>query len=287
MFRHCRDERRFQGWYLATTLGTGVVQSIALIAALWYSRDGLQPPDRMDLSVVIPVFNEAENIEALFVEVKQALTGRFAFEVVFIDDGSKDATVECLTTLSGTHPELRIVRHAVNCGQSAATLSGVRAARAAWIATLDGDGQNDPKDIPALFERARQGASQQPPIAMIAGHRTRRKDTWRKRMASRIANAVRARLLHDGTPDTGCGLKVFRRDVFLELPYFDHIHRFLPALVRRAGYGVESVSVSHRPRRAGTSKYGVIDRLLVGIPDLLGVMWLNRRARRPMIADER
>jgi dolichol-phosphate mannosyltransferase len=257
------------------------------MAALWYSRDGLQPPDHMDLSVVIPVFNEAENIEALFVEVKQALTGRFAFEVVFIDDGSKDATVERLTTLSATHPELRIVRHAVNCGQSAATLSGVRAARAAWIATLDGDGQNDPKDIPALFERARQGASQQPPIAMIAGHRTRRKDTWRKRMASRIANAIRARLLHDGTPDTGCGLKVFRRDVFLELPYFDHIHRFLPALVRRAGYGVESMSVSHRPRRAGTSKYGVIDRLLVGIPDLLGVMWLNRRARRPMIAGER
>lgn len=252
-----------------------------------YSRVGSSHPDPMDLSVVIPVYNEAENIEALFLEVKQALAGRFGFEVVFVDDGSTDATVERLTALAALHPELRVVRHTVNCGQSAAILSGVRAAQAAWIATLDGDGQNDPADIPSLVARAREGANETPPLAMVAGHRRRRQDTWRKRMASRIANAVRGRLLKDGTPDTGCGLKVFRRDVFLELPYFDHMHRFLPALVRRAGFGVESMSVAHRPRRAGMSKYGVLDRLAVGIPDLLGVMWLNRRARRPQRSDAR
>lgn len=240
----------------------------------------------MDLSVVIPVYNEAENIEALFTETKQALTGRFAFEVVFVDDGSADATVARLVALRAANPELRIVCHAANCGQSAAVLSGVRAAQAPWIATLDGDGQNDPADIPSLFEHAKAGAGQRPPLAMIAGHRRQRRDTWRKRMASRLANAVRARLLKDDTPDTGCGLKVFRRDVFLELPAFDHMHRFLPALVRRAGYAVESVSVAHRPRRAGTSKYGVLDRLAVGIPDLMGVMWLRRRPLRPHVVEK-
>jgi len=240
----------------------------------------------MDISVVIPVYNEAENIEALFIEVEQALAGRLAFEVVFVDDGSTDATVARLQALRAEHPELRIIRHAGNCGQSAAILSGLRAAAAPWVATLDGDGQNDPADIPRLFEIARAGASADPPLAMVAGHRLRRQDTWRKRAASRIANAVRVRLLKDGTPDTGCGLKVFRRDVFLMLPYFDHMHRFLPALVRRAGFAVESAPVAHRPRRAGYSKYGVLDRLMVGILDLLGVMWLNRRARRPRLLDQ-
>jgi len=240
----------------------------------------------MDLSVVIPVYNEAENIETLFAETKQALAGRFAFEVMFVDDGSADATVARLMALRAANPELRVVRHAANCGQSAAVLSGVRAARATWIATLDGDGQNDPADIPGLFQRALAGAGQRPPLAMIAGHRRQRRDTWRKRIASRLANAVRARLLRDETPDTGCGLKVFRRDVFLDLPAFDHMHRFLPALVRRAGYAVESAAVAHRPRRAGTSKYGVLDRLAVGIPDLMGVMWLRRRPLRPDVIEE-
>jgi dolichol-phosphate mannosyltransferase len=170
------------------------------------------------------------------------------------------------------------------CGQSAAIRSGVKAARGAWIATLDGDGQNDPADIPALWRIAQDSPAT--PRLLIAGHRSRRQDSPSKRRASRIANAVRRRLLHDDTPDTGCGLKLFRRDLFLDLPYFDHMHRFLPALVLREGGVVRSVPVNHRPRERGVSKYGVFDRLAVGITDLIGVMWLRRRASRPVPVEE-
>jgi len=235
----------------------------------------------MELSVVIPVKNEAGNIAPLVAEIGTALNGRTTYEIVYVDDGSTDASVAEINHLQKVLPQLRLVRHASSCGQSAAVRTGVRAARGDWIATLDGDGQNDPGDIPALLNLAR-AAPAMPPL-LIAGHRTQRKDTWSKRTASLAANAIRRRLLHDDTPDTGCGLKLFPRSLFLDLPYFDHMHRFLPALVLRAGGIVRSAPVNHRSRQRGVSKYGNLDRLLVGISDLLGVMWLYRRSSRPQI----
>jgi dolichol-phosphate mannosyltransferase len=237
----------------------------------------------MDLSVVIPVKNEAGNIAPLVAEIVAALDGRAAYEIIYVDDGSGDSTEAEIRRLQATLPQLRLVRHARSCGQSAAIRSGVKAARGRWIATLDGDGQNDPADIPTLWRLAQAGP-ETPPL-MIAGHRARRQDSWSKRQASRIANAVRRRLLHDDTPDTGCGLKLFPRALFLDLPYFDHMHRFLPALVLRDGGIVRSVPVNHRPRRRGASKYGVLDRLGVGIADLVGVMWLRRRCARPLLVE--
>ena len=233
----------------------------------------------MDLSIVIPVKNEADNIAPLVAEIRAALAGLIGYEILYVDDGSDDATACEISRLAGTAPEVRLLRHTRNYGQSAAISTGVRAARGAWIATLDGDGQNDPADIPKMWRLARQ-ASPSPPL-LITGYRQKRRDNWPKRAASRIANAIRARCLGDRTPDTGCGLKLFPRSLFLELPYFDHMHRFLPALVLREGGTVFSVPVNHRPRHKGVSKYGVFDRLGVGIVDLLGVMWLQRRAPRP------
>jgi glycosyltransferase involved in cell wall biosynthesis len=233
----------------------------------------------MDLSVVIPVKNEADNVAPLVGEIRAALEGLIEYEILYVDDGSDDATASEISRLAGTIPQVRLLRHSQNYGQSAAISTGVHAARGAWIATLDGDGQNDPADLPAMWRLARQ-ASPSPPL-LIAGYRERRRDSWSKRAASRIANAIRARLLGDRTPDTGCGLKLFPRSLFLDLPYFDHMHRFLPALVLREGGRVLSVPVNHRPRHKGKSKYGVFDRLGVGIIDLLGVMWLQRRAPRP------
>ena len=238
---------------------------------------------RMDLSVVIPVKNEAPNIAPLVAEICAALDGLLAYEILYVDDGSGDGTAEEVRRLAATSRQLRLVRHARSCGQSAAVRSGVKAARAAWIATLDGDGQNDPADIPKLWQIAR-AAPAAPPL-LLAGNRARRQDSRLKRAASRIANGVRRRLLGDDTPDTGCGLKLFPRALFLDLPYFDHMHRFLPALVLREGGEVRSVAVNHRPRRKGVSNYGVLDRLGVGIVDLFGVMWLQRRARRPEIVE--
>lgn len=232
----------------------------------------------MDLSIVIPVRNEAENIEPLVGEIITALDGATSYEVIYVDDGSSDGTAAEIARLAVKLPQLRLLRHVRSCGQSAAILTGARAARSAWIATLDGDGQNDPADIPQLWRFARAAPST-PPL-LVAGHRQQRQDSWSKRMASRIANRVRARLLEDATPDTGCGLKLFRRDLFLDLPAFDHMHRFLPALVLRAGGTVRSVPVNHRPRRGGASKYGILDRLGVGIVDLFGVWWLQRRVTR-------
>jgi dolichol-phosphate mannosyltransferase len=239
----------------------------------------------MDLSVVIPVKNEAGNIVPLFEEIRATLEGIIDYEVLFIDDGSQDDTAAEVLALAGIRPQLRLLRHDVSYGQSAAIRTGVRAARGVWIATLDGDGQNDPADIPDLWCIGRSNSLSE--RVLIAGYREKRQDAWLKRWASRIANATRRRLLGDDTPDTGCGLKLFARSLFLELPYFDHMHRFLPALVLREGGNVVSVRVNHRPRRSGVSKYGVLDRLGVGIIDLFGVMWLQRRAARPHLLDER
>ena len=238
----------------------------------------------MDLAVVIPVRNEADNIAPLVGELRAVLDGLVEYEILYVDDGSTDATVAEISRIAAQVPRPRLLRHMRNCGQSAAIRTGVKAAHSAWIATLDGDGQNDPADIPVMWRLVRQ-APAQPPL-MIAGHRTQRRDHWSKRVASRVANEVRARLLGDHTPDTGCSLKLFPRSLFLDLPYFDHMHRFLPALVLREGGTVHSVPVNHRPRRCGRSKYGVLDRLGVGIVDLFGVMWLNRRASHPALLDE-
>jgi dolichol-phosphate mannosyltransferase len=236
----------------------------------------------MELSVVIPVYNEADNIAPLVAEIRAALDGKLAYEIVYADDASGDGTAAALETLASGGAPLRVVRHRARCGQSAAIRSGVKAARAPWIATLDGDGQNDPADIPSLWAlRTRHDG----PV-MIAGQRTKRRDSWSKRISSRWANAVRRRLLKDDTPDTGCGLKLFERALFLELPYFDHMHRFLAALMIRQGVRVVSVPVNHRPRLRGASKYGFWDRLWVGIADLLGVMWLQRRASIPRLEGE-
>ncbi|HUC71843.1 MAG TPA: glycosyltransferase family 2 protein [Stellaceae bacterium] len=238
----------------------------------------------MDLSVVIPVKNEAENIAPLVAEITAALDGLTPYEIIYVDDGSSDGTATEIMRLAVSAPQLRLVRHTRSCGQSAAILSGVTAARGAWIATLDGDGQNDPADIPRLWRLAHAAPMTIP--LLVAGCREKRQDTWSKRTASRLANAVRSRLLGDATPDTGCGLKLFPRALFLDLPAFDHMHRFLPALVLRAAGTVRSVPVNHRPRRRGVSKYGVFDRLGVGIVDLFGVWWLQRRVARPNPASE-
>ena len=233
---------------------------------------------RLALSVVIPVHDEAGNIGTLIDEVGVVLAGLPGpAEVVVVDDGSTDDTPQVLARAASVRRNLVVLRHAANRGQSAALLSGVRAARAPWIATLDGDGQNDPSDLVRLLDA--RGPAADARGLMIAGHRRRRQDSVMKRVSSRIANWVRGAVLRDPTPDTGCGLKVFERDLFLRLPHFDHFHRFLPALVRQAGGRVASVEVSHRQRTSGASHYGVHNRLWVGLTDLLGVLWLGRRVR--------
>lgn len=234
----------------------------------------------IELSVVVPAFNEQGNVGRLVDEVADALRGRLAFEMVFVDDASKDGTLEELKQAQQRHPELRVLSHATQSGQSTAIRNGIKAARGPWIATLDGDGQNDPADIRLLLaERTLAGAD----TKCFAGWRTTRRDDAGKRISSRVANAVRARLLRDATPDTGCGLKLFEREAFLDLPYFDHMHRYLPALFQRAGWKTVSVPVNHRERGAGTSKYTNLGRLLVAFADLRGVMWLIRRAKRTAV----
>ena len=235
------------------------------------------------ISVVVPVRNEGPNIRALVGEIHAALAGH-DYEIVYIDDGSTDDTPDRLAE-AARMAEGRLVRrrHAASCGQSAAVATGVKAARGRWIATLDGDGQNDPADIPNLLSRAQAEAVKDGMPILIAGHRTTRRDGPAKRIASRLANAIRAWLLRDATPDTGCGLKVFPREAFLDLPRFDHMHRYLPALFIRAGGRVVSVPVNHRSRTRGTSNYGTLDRLWVGLFDLIGVAWLQRRGRIPRV----
>ncbi len=229
----------------------------------------------IDLSVVVPVHNESGNVAPLVEEIVAALEERVDFEIVYVDDGSTDGTAAEIAEVAERESRLRVIRHGSCRGQSAAILSGVRAARAAWIATLDGDAQNDPADLPRLLARR----DEEEDVQMVSGVRRRRRDGLGKRIASRIANAVRRRLLRDETPDTGCGLKLFRRDAFLALPKFDHMHRFIPALLRARGGRVVFVEVNHRPRRRGRSNYGILDRLWTGIVDLFGVMWLQRRMR--------
>jgi dolichol-phosphate mannosyltransferase len=244
----------------------------------------------VDLSVVVPVRNEAGNIAPLIDEIRAALDGRLDYEVIYVDDGSTDATAEELAAIARTFPRLRVIHHAQSCGQSTAVRSGARRARGDWIATLDGDGQNDPADIPSLLEERQRSEGQSGEaggavLMCVCGYRRKRRDTWLKRLSSRVANGVRSRLLGDSTPDTGCGLKLFARDAFLDLPYFDHMHRFLPALFLRAGGRIVSVEVNHRPRQAGRSKYGLHNRLWVGIVDLFGVMWLQHRAKVPVVTE--
>lgn len=228
------------------------------------------------VSVVVPVRNEADNIVPLIAEISAALDGRWDYEIVYVNDGSSDATGDRLLALMKARGNLRQIRHAKSCGQSSAVRSGVRAARGVIVATLDGDGQNDPAFLPELIGAIERGGGR---IGLAAGQRVGRKDTGFKRWQSRTANSVRNAVLRDGTRDTGCGLKAFRRDVFLSLPYFDGLHRFLPALVRREGYDIAYVEVIDRPRRSGVSNYGFFDRLWVGILDLMGVWWLIRRKR--------
>jgi dolichol-phosphate mannosyltransferase len=248
------------------------------------SPDSVFPPD-LQVSVVIPVCNEQDNVLPLAREIHSALAGRYRHETIFVDDGSTDGTAAAVRAarLDGM-PQIRLISHAVRSGQSAAVATGVRAARAPWIATLDGDGQNDPADIPSLLDRAGEANSSR--LRLVMGNRTTRRDTWLRRMSSRVANGVRGRLLRDGTPDTGCGIKVFDRAVFLDMPRFDHMHRFMPALFQREGYEVVSVPVNHRERTRGKSKYGLHNRLWVGIVDLFGVMWLIRRASPRIPTDE-
>ena len=228
------------------------------------------------LSVVVPVYNEQDNVAPLVGEIVAALRGSVDFEIVYVDDDSTDTTLARLQALKAEVPELRIVRHLANGGQSTATRNGVKAARGAWIATLDGDGQNDPADIPKLLAERDRAASD---VKLFAGWRVERKDSGSKRWASKWANAIRSRMLRDATPDTGCGIKLFEREAFLDLPYFDHMHRYLPALMQRAGWKTVSVPVNHRHRGSGVSKYNNLNRALVGIADLRGVAWLNRRNR--------
>jgi dolichol-phosphate mannosyltransferase len=237
----------------------------------------------MKVSIVVPVHNEQENLERLVREIHDALAG-MEFEVIYVDDGSTDGTAVELARLLGLFRRLRVLRHLHCSGQSAALWTGVHAARAPWIATLDGDGQNDPADIPRLFEalaRCDDGTR----MELVAGLRVKRRDSWLRRVSSRVANGIRSRILRDGVLDTGCGLKLILREAYLRLPYFDHMHRFLPALIRRGGGEVATVPVGHRPRESGRSKYGLLDRLGVGITDLLGVLWLQRRASLP-VAEE-
>ena len=236
------------------------------------------------LSVVIPIFNERDNVTPLVEEINAALNGICDFEIIFVNDASTDDSLTILTELKQSFPFIRIVTHNKRSGQSAGLRTGVLAASGTLIATLDGDGQNDPADIPKLLERHESLSGSE--FLMITGHRVDRKDTWAKRKASRAANVIRSILLKDNNPDTGCSLKLYDRALFLRLPYFDHMHRFLPALVKRENFRVEVVPVNHRHRAYGQSKYANIDRLLVGIPDLIGMMWLIKRSPNNLKSEE-
>jgi len=235
------------------------------------------PADPTLVSIVAPVYNEEGACAELAREIAAAFAGR-PHEIIFVDDCSRDGTRAVLLALKTDLPQLRLIAHGANAGQSRAVRSGVMAARGEIVVTLDGDGQNDPADAPGLADRLAAGP---PELALVGGERVKRQDSAAKRIASKIANGVRKRLLNDQSNDTGCGLKAFRREAFLRLPYFDHIHRYLPALMIREGYQVAFLPVNHRPRTTGASKYTNLQRLWSAFSDLQGVMWLNRRSRRP------
>lgn len=241
----------------------------------------------MEISIVVPVHDEADNILSLIEEIVEAMGQAKAYEIIYVDDGSNDDTAIVLQHALQRVNVLRVFRHEQNCGQSTAIHTGVKAANYPYIATLDGDGQNDPADIPRLYGVFTQQKNNLDNLWMVAGWRNKRHDSLWRLFSSKVANVVRARLLGDNTPDTGCGLKIFLRDKFLELPYFDHMHRFLPALILRAGGQVISEPVNHRPRMAGCSKYGTLSRLWAGIIDLLGVIWLKQRTKLPVITESK
>jgi dolichol-phosphate mannosyltransferase len=233
-----------------------------------------------EISVVVPVKNEQDNVASLIAEIDAALS-KVKHEIIYVNDGSTDATLSTLKQLQKKCKQLRVISHQQSCGQSTAVRTGVKFARYDWVATLDGDGQNNPADIPKLIDAVSEG------VELVGGNRRlSRRDTFIKRISSVIANTVRSAMLRDDTPDTGCGLKLFQREAFLDLPYFDHMHRFLPALIKRRGGKIVSVHVQHRNREHGKSNYGTIDRLIVGIVDLFGVAWLQRRAKLPKAKEE-
>ncbi len=230
-----------------------------------------------DVSIVVPVFDESGAAPTLAREIAAAFAGS-NFEIVFVNDASRDDTAARLTALKGEIPQLRVLSHAKNAGQSRSVRTGVLGARGAIVVTLDGDGQNDPADAPRLVDRLAAGPET---LALVGGERVKRQDSWSKRYASRFANGVRQKLLKDNATDTGCGLKVFRREAFLRLPYFDHLHRYLPAMMMREGYETAFEPVNHRARETGASKYTNFGRLKASFSDLIGVMWLQSRARQP------
>jgi len=236
----------------------------------------------VDLTIIIPVFNEVESITPLLGEVAAQFDATDAFEIIVVDDGSIDGTPAVLQAARQAHPQLRVLRHRERYGQSMAIVSGVLAAHSPWIVTLDGDGQNDPADIPRLFRVMDETAND---VQLVSGYRKQRNDGWLKRISSRAANSMRAALLGDNIPDSACGLRVFARSTFLALPRFDHMHRFLPALVQRQGGKVVSVEINHRRRHRGQSKYGIHNRLWAGIVDTLGVLWLQRRSKHPVVSE--
>lgn len=238
------------------------------------------------VSIIIPMYNEVLNVEPLLQEIRQALSAYFkTYEIIVVDDGSNDGTDVKLATCQKNITELRWIRHKNNYGQSASIITGVRAAKYDWVVTLDGDGQNDPADIPLLFVELSKHLPTEQPL-LIVGKRNKRHDSWLRLVSSRIANQIRSFLLRDDCQDTGCSLKLFSRQVFLQQPHFKHVHRFLPALFKRAGGKVINIPVNHRPRLRGQSKYGVMNRLWVGIIDLLGVAWLMRRPCNPEVDND-
>jgi glycosyltransferase involved in cell wall biosynthesis len=231
---------------------------------------------------VVPVFDEQGAAPALAREIAAAFKGQ-NYEMIFVDDASRDQTRAVLKALEAEMPQLRVLAHRNNSGQSRALRSGILAARGAIIVTLDGDGQNDPADAPGLAAALAAGPQE---LALVGGERVKRQDSYAKKVASRVGNGVRRRLLNDTANDTGCGLKAFRREAFLRLPYFDHIHRYLPALMQREGYQVAFRPVNHRHRQTGASKYTNLGRLWASLSDLFGVIWLQSRARNPGVVDE-
>ena len=237
-----------------------------------------------DLSVVIPVHNEEDNIRLLIDEVRQSLDDVLDYELIYVNDGSSDSTLGILQEYSAGFQLLRVISHETGVGQSTAIRTGIINARSAIIATLDGDGQNDPADIPALYQALMDEA--ETGVVLVNGYRKKRKDTFIKRISSRLANGIRGWMLDDNTPDTGCGLKVFNRDAYLAIPFFDHLHRFLPAMMLNGGGKVISVEVNHRERHGGSSHYGFFDRLWIGIFDLMGVIWLKSRTTHPVVIEE-